>query len=89
MRQPLDEFGTLIGYIVILGFGATVVITLLALMGYLPKLREKYLRWLFSLVIVELAGAGFLFFNQTFTGEVVECPACPDGFFPANSGPVH
>lgn len=78
MRQPLDEFGTLIGYIVILGFGATVVITLLALAGYLPKVREKYLRWLFSLVIVELAGAGFLFFNKTFTDAVVECPACPE-----------
>ena len=74
MQPPLDEFGRLIGYIVVLGFGATIVITLLALVGYLPKVREKYLRWLFSLVIVELAGAGFWFFNETFQRE---CPACP------------
>ncbi|MCY4531325.1 MAG: hypothetical protein OXC84_03170 [Gammaproteobacteria bacterium] len=73
--QQLDEFGVLIGYIVVLGFGATIVITLLALVGYLPRLREKYLRWLFSLVIVELAGAGFWFFNETFKGD--ECPKCP------------
>ena len=74
--QPLDEFGKLIGYIVVLGFGATVVITLLALVGYLPRLREKYLSWLFSLVIVELAGAGFWYFNQTFKQD--ECPVCPE-----------
>ena len=73
--QPLDEFGKLIGYIVVLGFGATIVITLLALVGYLPRLREKYLRWLFSLVIVELAGAGFWYFNETFKRD--DCPVCP------------
>ena len=78
--QPLDEFGKLIGYIVVLGFGATIVITLLALVGYLPRLREKYLRWLFSLVIVELAGAGFWYFNETFKRD--ECPVCPEPLAP-------
>lgn len=75
MPPPIEEFGRLIGYIVILGFGATIVITLLALVGYLPKVRDKYLGWLFSLVVVELAGAGFWFFNETFKQE---CPICPE-----------
>ena len=76
MKAPTDVFGELIGYIVILGFAATIVITLLALMGFLPRVREKYLSWLFSLVVVELAGAGFWFFSETF--KPVECPTCPE-----------
>ncbi|MDE0156783.1 MAG: hypothetical protein OXI88_11845 [Gammaproteobacteria bacterium] len=76
MNAQTGIFGELIGYIVILGFAATIIITLLALAGFLPRVREKYLSWLFSLVIVELAGAGFWFFNETF--KPVECPACPE-----------
>ena len=58
--------GIIVGWVVVLGFAATIVITLLALIGYLPQVKEKYLGRLFVLVVVELAGAGFWLFNQTF-----------------------
>ena len=58
--------GIIVGWIVVLGFAATIVITLLALIGYLPQVKEKYLGRLFVLVVVELASAGFWLFNQTF-----------------------
>lgn len=58
--------GIVVGWIVVIGFAATILITLLALIGYLPQVKEKYLGRLFLLVVVELASAGFWLFNQTF-----------------------
>ncbi|MDE0406075.1 MAG: hypothetical protein OXI53_12285 [Nitrospira sp.] len=57
--------GLIVGWIVVLGFAATILITLLALVGRLPEVKEKYLGKLFTLVVVELVGAGFWLFNQT------------------------
>lgn len=73
--------GLIVGWIVVLGFAATIVITLLALIGYLPQVKEKYLGRLFVLVVVELASAGFWLFNQTFQPpeppELVFQPSLP------------
>ncbi len=63
--MTVETLGIIVGYIVVIGFGATIVITLLALIGRLPEVKEKYLGRLFTLVVVELVGAGFWLFNQT------------------------
>jgi len=72
----VSTLGIIVGWIVVLGFAATIVITLLALIGYLPEVKEKYLSRLFVLVVVELAGAGFWLFNQT-----VQPPEPPELMF--------
>ena len=70
--------GIIVGWIVVVGFGATILITLLALTGYLPLVKEKYLGKLFALVVVELVGAGFWLFDATFQPpEVTFQPQLP------------
>ena len=73
--------GMIVGWIVVVGFGATILITLLALIGYLPLVKEKYLGKLFALVVVELVGAGFWLFDATFQPpeppELVFQPSLP------------
>ena len=64
--MTVETLGIIVGGIVVVGFAATVLITLLALAGFLPAVKEKYLGKLFVLVVVELAGAGFWLFDQTF-----------------------
>lgn len=76
--MTVETLGIIVGYIVVAGFGATILITLLALIGYLPQVKEKYLGRLFVLVVVELASAGFWLFNQTFQPpELVFQPSLP------------
>ncbi len=69
--------GIIAGLIVVLGFAATIIITLLALIGRLPQVKEKYLGRLFVVVILELVGAGFWLFNETFRTEVTFQPSLP------------
>lgn len=64
--MTVETLGIIVGLIVVVGFAATILITLLALAGFLPAVKEKYLGKLFVLVVVELAGAGFWLFGQTF-----------------------
>ena len=77
----VETLGIIVGWIVVVGFAATILITLLALIGRLPEVKEKYLGKLFTLVVVELIGAGFWLFNQTIEPpkppEVVFQPSLP------------
>lgn len=79
----VETLGIIVGWIVVVGFAATIIITLLALIGRLPEVKEKYLGKLFTLVVVELIGAGFWLFNQTIEPpnppEVAFQPPLPAG----------
>lgn len=54
---------TAIGWIVILGFAATLTITLLGLIGKVT-IRDGYMKALFSAMILEIISAGFFLFYQ-------------------------
>ena len=62
-----------IGWIVVVGFGATVIMTLFGLVGYL-RIPERYFRKLFVLVLVELVGCGFFMFQQFSTTQLTFQP---------------
>ena len=64
-----QTFYLVIGWIVVGGFGATVIVTLLGLVGYL-RIPERYLGKLFVLVVLELASCGFFMFRQFSATEV-------------------
>lgn len=57
--------GNVVGWIVVVGFAATLIITLLAMIKLIP-MDPKYLSKLFVVLVVELIGSAFWLFNQEF-----------------------
>ena len=57
--------GEVMGWIVVGGFGMTLVVTLLGITGSI-KIKKTYLNKLFTLLLVEVIGAGFFLFYQEF-----------------------
>ncbi len=74
------EPGVAVGWIVVVGFAATLVITLLGLVKRLP-IEDRYLKMLFSLLIVEMIAAGFTLFRQEYQApETLFTPALPEAY---------
>ena len=57
--------GVAVGWIVVFGFAATLVLTLLALVKMVP-MEPKYVGRLFAILLVELVGSAFYLFNDEF-----------------------
>ena len=70
--------GEVIGWIVVAGFGITLIATLLGIMGLL-KIEKTYLGKLFILMVVEVISAGFFLFYQEFDPpQLVFDPPIPE-----------
>ena len=57
--------GVAVGWIVVFGFAATLVLTLLALIKVV-SMEPKYVNRLFALLVVELIGSAFYLFDLEF-----------------------
>ncbi|WP_419937398.1 hypothetical protein [Candidatus Palauibacter sp.] len=74
--------GEMMGWVVVVGFVLTMIVTILALVGIL-NVRETYLKRLFAVLVVEMVGAGFFLFYQSFGREL------DAGFDPEPSSEVY
>ena len=69
--------GVFVGWIVVVGFAATLILTLLGLVK-LVKMDPKYFSWLFRILIVEMIGAAFWLFELEFQQPMLSFdPAIP------------
>ena len=59
--------GVAVGWIVVFGFAATLVLTLLALIKVV-SMEPKYVNRLFALLVVELIGSAFYLFDLAARG---------------------